>query len=42
MLWRPIAEPRSFAGECVETGGYRPADDRCKIVPGYTSFLEAS
>jgi len=47
MLWRPTAVPRSLqpcapqnpsAGEYVETRGCCPAEDRCTIVPCYTSF----
>ncbi len=47
MLWRPNRRaqiswaPHSakpIPGEYIETRGYCPADDRCKIVPCYTSF----
>ena len=34
----PALPQNPSAGEYVETRGYRPADDRCKIVPCYTSF----
>ena len=34
--WKAPQNPS--AGECVETRGYSPADDRCRIVPCYTSF----
>ena len=35
---QPCAPQNPSAGEYVETRGYCPADDRCKIVPCYTSF----
>src|ERR1700685_153032 len=35
---QPCAPQNPSAGEYVETRGYCPADDRCKMVPCYTSF----